>query len=147
MDRRISEVARRVDYEKQDLEDLVTFFCGRESAYSFCRGRISTNLNEDFWIPDGRGWTDAAYREYFNNAPQILLEVAGIIRNYFREEGGRFWIDWRGAYSIGNDEYFVLWNRSVERTNYAAELRKELTCYGFRAYVIRRLTNPWTGSS
>jgi len=145
MDIRVSENAVRVDYELQDFQDLVRFFVERKKILEFLRQRISTNSDERLWIPDSRGWTKEAYREYFEDAPGILLKVARIYRDNFREEGGRFWIDWHGARSIRNDAYFVVWSKSTELTIHVSKLRKVQSRYDAREYIIHQLTQPSIG--
>jgi hypothetical protein len=145
MDLKVSKTAVRVDYELQDFQDLAKFFVERKKILEFLRQRISTNSDEKLWIPDSRGWTKEAYREYFEDAPRILLEVAKIYRDNFREEGGRFWIDWYGARSIRNDEYFVVWVKSPELTIHVSKLRKVQAIYDAREYIIHQLTQPWIG--
>ncbi|MGA2350994.1 MAG: hypothetical protein ABSF70_11210 [Terracidiphilus sp.] len=142
MEPSFSPTAVRIDYEKQDFEDLVAFFYERKDIFGFLQQRISTNSDENLWIPDSRGWTNPKYREYFEGAPRILLAVAEIYRDRFREEGGRFWIDWYGARSIRDEEYFVRWIKSPELTIHVSQLRKIGQRHNTREFIIHMLTQP-----
>jgi hypothetical protein len=146
MNRRISTRAQRVDYDEQDFHELVEFFLTRERSLDFFTQRLSTNPDERIWIPNSNGRTAPANREYFEGAPRIISITAEIYRNDFRGEGGRFWIDWLGAYSIRDQEYFVRWNKSAKLTLYVSLLRKDLTFLGVRDAVLHRLTSPWANA-
>lgn len=146
MERGISTMARRVDYDEQDFHELVDFFLSRKRSLDFFTQRLSTNSREEIWIPDGNGYTDPLSREYFEGAPRIILAAAEIYRSDFRGEGGRFWIDWQGAHSIRDREYFVLWNKSAKLTLDASQLRRDLKFTSIRDSIVRRLTSPWANS-
>jgi hypothetical protein len=139
---RISPKATRVDIDKTDFDELVSFFCENERALEFYTGRISTNPSGSVWVPDSKGWTEEENRSCFDKMPCMISKAAEIYCSVFRQEGGRFWINFEGAFSIKTEEYFVLWVKPYELRLYVRNLRKDLLPFKHRDFVIQCLTSP-----
>ena len=89
---------------------------------------FSTNPGGEIF-PTGafRGLTKKADRADVRRRSGLLDRVAGVYTGSIREEGGKFMIDFRGAYCKGRKCYFMEWIKSRDLNDYENSIRNELS--------------------
>jgi len=86
-----------------------------------CKEGWSLNFSMDterrVWPSYGRGWSEIDEREYVGDGPWLLNCVTERHADE-RPEGGRFRINFQGAYSHEANRYFILFSKSKDLIMY-----------------------------
>jgi hypothetical protein len=67
------------------------------------------------------GWSKKASRKYIKDGPSLFQRVA-TEHDRNRPEGGRFRIDFQGAYSFEAKHYFIIWRKSADLKQYESKV-------------------------
>jgi hypothetical protein len=67
------------------------------------------------------GWSKKASRKYIKDGPSLFQTVAAE-HDGNRPGGGRFRIDFQGAYSFEAKHYFIIWKKSADLRKYESEV-------------------------
>jgi len=100
-------VPRQIPVNEDEFVEFLGLACKVRSL------KFSMDPEEGVWPSYEFGHSKKQDRIYIDAAPDLLRRVAREHANQ-RPEGGRFRLDFQGAFSPDEGKYFLLWNRSKD---------------------------------
>ena len=133
----IDLVTAKIEIEPDDFDELVDVIVD-----GFALTTFSTNFQQSIFVPPGLGHTEFEGRKEFAGTSFMLDQAAKAYRDFYRMEGGRFTLDWRGAFCADTKRYFLEWNKSAALRLHVSQLRKSLSQTSYRDSIVRMLSMP-----